>query len=212
VQEVLRLLGMSVDLFIDAATAVRYIGATGEYYGEHLTEITNIEFTPESQLDTRVIDSLYNHIIDRETYTRGKARRKGALATVVCLQIWVSASALASLLSRAPHHIQDALSPFHSVIHVPSTNDGHVSIFHASLRDLILDPARCGERDGVDVSDTHQKHTIKCLESLKKSLWRYICNLPEGMTSTLAHEIPIPSLASFRRCSDTHACIGRLIL
>ena len=94
------------------------------------------------------------------------------------------------LLDMPTGQIKADLSPFHSVILVPSGSDGHISIFHASFREFIVDPVRCGGGHHVDVSKGHEMLTVKCLQLLNRSLRRNICDLRENEIGALAHEIP----------------------
>ena len=81
------------------------------------------------------------------------------------------------------------LSPFHSVIHVPSGSHGHISIFHASFREFIIDPARCGDGHHVDACQGHESLTVRCLQLMNKSLRRNMCGLREDRVGALAHDI-----------------------
>ena len=93
-------------------------------------------------------------------------------------------------------HIKADLSPFHSVIHVPSGSKGHISIFHASFREFIVDPVRCADGHHVDVRKGHEMLTVKCLQLLNGSLRRNICDLRDDSIGSLAHEIPDLSVIS----------------
>ena len=136
-EELTTLLTRSDGLFIYAATAIRYIGAPGVNSPLRLTTI--VRPGRASVLQASTIDSLYSMIMDQAfdklEYEECISRRE-VLASVVVLQAPLSMAGIASLLDIRIHQAEVDLSPFHSVIHVPSANDGHVSIFHASFREL----------------------------------------------------------------------------
>ena len=189
-QELMTLLTRSDGLFIYAATAVRYIGAPDVNSQQRLTKIARPG--PASVLQSNTIDSLYGMIMDQafDKLEDGESIwRQEVLASVVLFQTPLSIAGITSLLGIPNDQAEADLSPFHSVIHVPSTVNGHVSIFHASFREYIVDPARYGHRHGVNAPKGHEILTVKCLQFLNRSLRRNICNLPEDTIGALPHEI-----------------------
>ena len=76
---------------------------------------------------------------------------------------------------------QVALSPFQSVIQMPTADTSPVTIFHASFPDFVVDPSRC-EKHHLNVSEGHQMLAAKCLRWLNHTLKRNICNLDKNMT------------------------------
>ena len=120
-------------LFIYAATVVRYISTQDVNFRQCLTEI--VWPGPSSMLQANTIDNLYLTIIvqafemleDKECMLR-----REVLTSVVLSQTPMSMTSMASLLEMPNGQIRADLSPFHSVIHVPSGSDGHISISHAS--------------------------------------------------------------------------------
>jgi len=190
------LLNLSADLFIYAATAIRYIRENDEDNKDRLTEITRLSSSHTPPFHTQAIDLFYKHIIDRafsHTVGRGRSNRTDVLATVVCLQTPLSMNGIASLLHLDIRDIQIALSPLQLVIHV--SDNGLINIFHASFREFIIDPERC-PGNIVEYSKTHEMLTAKCLQFLNMSLRRNICGLPEGRIGTLPHDIRDSSVIS----------------
>ena len=187
------LLDRSNGLFIYAATAVRYIDASDVDFRERLADVTCME--PFHALQTEEIDSLYQHIITKafvRIMPRELSRRSDVLAAIICLQTPLSIDAIASLLNLERRDIQVALSPLHSVLHVPE--HGQVEVFHASFRDFILDRTRSTVYS-VDSSDAHHKLVGKCLKCLNTSLRYNITNSPEcTMVGVLPYEIADPSI------------------
>lgn len=188
-QELTSLLDQSDRLFIYAATAVRYIGAPNVDFQQRLTDLTRPG--PVSWLQTDSMDFLYNKIMN-QAFTRlednERSTRQNVLTAVVFLQTPLSADGLAALLRKEKHRIDNALSPFYSVIGMPSSPSGHVSIFHSSFRDFIVSPAR-SKTHCIDTSGGHRMLAEKCLQHLNEYLRRNICNLPEDTIGSRPHII-----------------------
>ena len=145
-QELRALLNQSGRLFIYAATAVRYICASHGTYRQRLTAMTRPGSS--SPQKTERIDSFYSLIMEeafRDLDEEETLSRREVLSTVVFLRAPLSIQGIVSLLVFPEHDIRGSLSPFQSVIRVPSANAGQVSIFHTSFRDFIVNPARSKE-------------------------------------------------------------------
>ena len=189
-EELTTLVTRSDGLFIYAATAVRSIGAPGANSRLLLTK--TVQAGGASVLQASTIDSLYEMIMHQafdKLEDEECISRREVLASVVLLQTPLSMAGIASLLDISIDQVAVDLSPFHSVIHIPSSNDGHITIFHESFREYIVDPARCGIRHRVDGSKGHHMLTVNSLRLLNKSLRRNICNLPEDMRGADPHVI-----------------------
>ena len=182
------LLERSDRLFIYAATALRYIGAPDVDFRKRLKDITRL--TP-ARMQTGVIDSLYNEIMRQAFHYELKpeevSQRHKTLSAVVFVLVPLSLDAIACLSGMDSLQAQVALSPFRSVIQMPTANTSPVTIFHASFPDFIVDPSRC-EKHHMDVSEGHQKLAVKCLRWLNQTLKRNICNLDTNMTLSPIHE------------------------
>ena len=116
--------------------------------------------------------------------------RRQVLTSVVLFQTPLSMAGITSLLDMPDGQTEADLSPFHSVIHVPSGSHGYISIFHASFREFIVDPARCVDGYHVDACQGHKLLTVRCLQLMNKSLRRNMCSLREDRVGALAHDIP----------------------
>ena len=169
-------------LFIYAATAVRYIGTHEVDFRERLKDITRL--TP-ARMQTGVIDSLYNEIMRQAFHCELKPEevswRHKTLSAAVFVLVPLSLDAIASLSDMDTLQAQVALSPFRSVIQMPTADTSLVTIFHASFPDFIVDPSRC-EKHHLDVSEGHQKLAAKCLRWLNQTLERNIYPLDRHMT------------------------------
>ena len=184
------LLKRSDGLFIYAATAVRYIGAPDVDFRERLTDITRL--TP-ARMETGVIDSLYNEIMQQAFCSQLKpeevSRREKILSAVVFLVVPLPMGAIASMLSMDSLQAQISLAPFRSVIHVPPMADiSPVTIFHASFPDFIVNPSRCEKAFRLEQSKGHRMLTVQCLQCLNQFLKHNIWNLSMNMTVSSSHE------------------------
>ena len=171
------LLKRSDRLFIYAATAVRYIGTPEVDFRERLKHITRL--TP-ARMQTGVIDSLYNEIMRQAFHSQFEpeelSRRHKTLSAVVFVMVPLSLEGIACLMGMDRLKVQVALSPFRSVIQIPTADTSPVTIFHASFPDFVIDPSRC-EKHHLDVSEGHQVLAVKCLRGLNQTLKRNISNL-----------------------------------
>ena len=176
------LLERSDRLFIYAATAVRYIGAPEVDFRERLKHITRL--TP-ARMQTGVIDSLYNDIMRQafhwELEPEEVSRRHETLSAIVLVLVPLPVDTIACLMGMDTLQVQVALSPFRSVIQMPTVDTSPVTIFHASFPQFVLDPSRC-EKHHLDVSEGDQNLAVKCLRWLNHTLKRNICNLDKNMT------------------------------
>ena len=145
-EELTTLITLSDGLFIYAATAVRYIGAPNIDSRFRLTRI--VRPGRASVLQGNMIDSLYGMVMDQAfdgLEDEERFSRREVLASVVLFQTPLSMAGIASLLDIPIDQVKLDLSPFHSVLHIPSSNPGHVAIGHDSFREFLFDPARCGD-------------------------------------------------------------------
>ena len=188
-EELKALVVRSDGLFIYAATSIRYIGARGVNFRRRLTEIARPG--PTSVLQGSTIDNLYLMIMDQafdKLEDGERILRREVLTSVVLFQTPLSMTGMASLLHIPIDQTKADLSLFHSVVHVPFGSHGHISIFHASFREFIVDPARCGDGHHIDAGKGHEMLAVKCLLLLNSSLRKNICDLREDRIG-LAHEI-----------------------
>ncbi|KAG8745407.1 hypothetical protein FRC10_008117 [Ceratobasidium sp. 414] len=170
------------NLFIYAATAVRYIKPRGLSVDPH----ERLETMLEVRSDTRSkkheeIDALYSAILtaalaDPRLEQREAETIRMILHTVICVREPMNAEALAGLL-RLPNRrkVELALEPLRSVLHIPDST-GPVSTLHESFPDYMLNRDRSGEFfcDRTVHSELMVRH---CFEFMKDSLRFNICGL-----------------------------------
>ena len=182
------LLERSDRLFIYAATAVRYIGAPEVDFRARLQYITRL--TP-ARMQTGVIDSLYNEVMRQafhcELEPEEVSQRHTTLSAVVFVLVPLSLDAIACLSGMDSLQAQMALSPFRSVIQMPTADTSPVTIFHASFPDFIVDPSRCEKDFRLDHSDGHRSLAVQCLRCLNQTFKHKICNLDTNMILSPSH-------------------------
>ena len=202
-------------LFIYAATVVRFLGEDDGDFGIRLAHITRL--TP-ARMDTGVIDSLYNDIMEKAFHCRllpdEVSARREIVSAIIFLLAPLSTNTIASLLSMASSQPRTHLAPFQSVIHVPTADTTPVTNFHASFPDFIVDSTRC-QKHHLDASEGHQKLAVKCLRWLNQSLKRNICNLYTNKTlspSRVPNAIPeaLPYCCLHWASHLAHALAGTL--
>ena len=182
------LLERSNRLFIYAVTVVRFLVQDDGDFGMRLAYITRL--TP-GRIDTEVIDSLYNDIMERAFHRKlldaEVSARREIVSTVIFPLVPLSMNTIASLLSMAVSQPWTHLAPFRSVIHVPTADTSPINIFHTSFPDFIVDPSRCKEPFRLDQSEGNRMLTVRCLRCLNKTLERNIWNQSTNMTVSSSH-------------------------
>ena len=131
----------------------------------------------------------------------------------------LSIASIPSLLMRDNYETRFDLAPFFSVIHVPTSDNNAVSVFHASFREFIIHPSRC-EKHFLDTSRSHEMLAVKCLRYLNRTLRRHISDLASNTTGSPPHETNIipevlrycclhwaSHLAHALTCASAHAAV-----
>ena len=182
--EISALLDRSGELFIYAATAIRYITDGGQLYKSRLSAMANRDIK-SSTLQTSDIDDLYKHILDQACKSKEEGEvipMRQLVSMIVFLRNPLPIQAISSL-SGSDAHLY--LSPLTSVIHIPTHEEDAVTTFHASFPDFVTDPTRC-KRDppfsALVASEGHEILALKCLEQMNRSLKYNICEVPKELT------------------------------
>ncbi|CAE6440767.1 unnamed protein product [Rhizoctonia solani] len=182
------------NLFIYAATAVRYINPGVEAVDSRQRLKTILEVEKRSKKSTSDIDTLYTAILsaaidDKRLELEEQERIRAVLWTLICARepILVSALAVFSGLDEA-HLAVSALEPLRSVLHV-SEHNSLVTTLHASFPDFIFSQERSQEY--FCNRTTHDQFlAIRCLEIMRIQLRFNIC----GLESSFALDDEIPDL------------------
>ncbi|KAB5589311.1 Vegetative incompatibility protein HET-E-1 [Ceratobasidium theobromae] len=181
--DVKRLATLAGNLFIYAATAVRYIRPDTRGVDHHERLATMLAIDSESQKFAQ-IDGLYTAILcaaldAQDLELKERERMERVLWTAVCIREPISLGTLAALAGlRSENQALAALEPFRSVLHI-SERTGLISTLHASFSDFIFTQHRSG-RFFCDESAYGQLLARRCLEVMKAELQFNICDLPSS--------------------------------
>jgi hypothetical protein len=173
------------NLFIYAATAVRYIrpDKTAVDHKQRLKAMLAID--SESQKKHEQINTLYSAILsaaleDDNLEPKEKERIQLVLWTAVCAQEPVHVQTLAALAELSDEEqVLLALQPLRSVLHV-SEHSGLISTLHASFPDYMFDRSR-SKRFYCDEGSHSHMLARRCLEVMKKELRFNICDLESSL-------------------------------
>ncbi|KAG9086693.1 hypothetical protein FS749_003446 [Ceratobasidium sp. UAMH 11750] len=174
------------NLFIYAATAVRYIKPCGLSVDHHerLDTVLEVHSDPGSSRGSKKheeIDALYSAILtaalaDPRLEPSEAETIRDVLNTVICAREPMNAEALARLL-KLPNKqkVELSLEPLRSVLYIPDSA-GPVSTLHKSFPDYMLNPNR--SRDFFCDRTVHGELMVRrCFEIMKDSLQFNICGL-----------------------------------
>jgi hypothetical protein len=181
--EIRQLAEQADNLFIYAATAVRYICPENLLVNSHQRLKTMLGMSSKATTTNkhREIDTLYNDIVASALEHQGwepweAENMKLVLHTIVCLCEPITSEEMASLLRLDDvSEVQLALEHLRSVLHV-SESTGLISALHASFPDYILSEQRSG-RFFCNEAKHHKILALRCFDIMKGSLRFNICDL-----------------------------------
>ncbi|KAB5589312.1 Vegetative incompatibility protein HET-E-1 [Ceratobasidium theobromae] len=182
--DVKQLTALADNLFIYAATAVRYI-RPGKKSIDPRNRLARV-LTANSQLGKMLshIDSLYSTILsaaldDEDLEPEEKELIQLILRTAVCAREPIPLQTLAALSGASDEgQALAALEPLRSVVHV-SEHTGLISTLHASFPDYMFSQDR-SDRFFCDPGVHSQLLARRCLEIMKGQLQFNICDLPSS--------------------------------
>ncbi|KAB5588499.1 Protein translocase subunit SecA [Ceratobasidium theobromae] len=168
------------NLFIFAATAVRYISPDDDTIDSDERLETMLSVDAKSDKKFEHINVLYFTILnaainDPKLEPKERDRRLLVLWTAVCAREQVSVETLAALAGLKSSLVLGALQPLRSVLHI-SEHNSLVSTLHASFPDYMFDRDRSGDF-GCDEKTHNQFMVGRCFEIMKGQLKFNICNL-----------------------------------
>jgi hypothetical protein len=194
--EIRQLVARSGNLFIYAATLVRYIRPVKRSIDPRRRLRSVLEMTSEYTSRHAEIDTLYAAVLtsalDEEDLDAIEAQDlRDVLHTVLCVQEPVGIETLAALtgisdVSRA----LSALQPLRSVLHI-SESSGLVSTLHASFPDFMFSRERSGSFF-CDVAKRSQLLARRCFKVMQEQLRFNICSLG----SSFVPDEKVPDLQS----------------
>lgn len=195
--DVHNLVGLSVPLFIFAATVCRIFEDPQWDPVESLAEILT-QWNDRSQFD-----GTYLPVLNRLTKGQSKKQEKqlvqefqDILGVIVMLESPLSVVSLAEFLELSEEKVDRRLSLLHSVLSIPSDHAKPVRLFHLSFRDFLLDPTTRGRTPfWVDEKRMQQRLAARCLHicgSLRKNICglNHDTNRAEIDRQTIDHYLP----------------------
>ncbi|KAM7208696.1 hypothetical protein V8F06_014925 [Rhypophila decipiens] len=185
-QDVIRTLAqMAVPLFIFAATVCRFIeDKAWSNPGGQLKKILEYQAkTFDSELDK--LDATYLPILNQLTVGHTDLQRSRILAEfrdvvgpIVLLAQLLPMLSLARLLDIPPTTIHGKVNSLHSVLDIPSADNGPVRLFHLSFRDFLVDPVKRTKNEfWIDEAEYHKTLTERCIQLMSQCLKQDICCL-----------------------------------
>ncbi|KAH9852378.1 hypothetical protein C2E23DRAFT_903842 [Lenzites betulinus] len=195
-QEVDELVELASELFIFAATAVKFVGDGRTNDPERQLVFLLRPSEPSSVAAARdspyrYLDALYLQVLKSafpKLDRRVRAEMKNILGTIALVQEQLHPGALEALLHLKGGLVRRTLRDVHSIIVVPPTDEEVIRVIHRSFADFIVDRDRCTESDFLVHSSL--QHTVianHCLQNLFL-LRRDICQVRNE--SLLNIEIP----------------------
>ncbi|KAH9888061.1 hypothetical protein C8Q73DRAFT_794488 [Cubamyces lactineus] len=223
-EQVDALVELASELFIFAATAVKFVGDQQANDPERQLNLllnppspSAIPISPTSPYNH--LDALYTQVlksafpkVDRPL----RANIKIVLGTIALAQEQLSPGALEALLHLTSGTVRRTLRQTHSIIIVPPTDEEVIRVIHRSFADFITDASRCVEADfRVNPPIQHTVIAKHCLQTLLL-LQRNICRISDeallnvevpGLNERLAKYIP-PNLKYSCKYWSYHLCLA----
>ncbi|ELU44356.1 peptidase C14 [Rhizoctonia solani AG-1 IA] len=185
-QDIERLSAYAGNLFIIAATMVRYIRGHGPVISAYRcrqrleTTLAMVKSGTRDAEQDGTIDALYTSILEHVLEQGGLAKDKAAeiyqiLWATLCMREPVSIETLSKVLGMNSPIVTDAVNRLQSVLHLSRTT-GAVSIFHVSFPDFMFSKERAG-RFYCDKSVHDDLLSRSCFNLMHEQLRFNICNL-----------------------------------
>ncbi|KAG8688642.1 hypothetical protein FRC11_005029, partial [Ceratobasidium sp. 423] len=186
--QVLQLAKQSGNLFIYAATLVRYIRPrhvrvdstsrlqkilTMDLQREHIGGSHSTKLYEELDiLYRKVLELAFHEDLENEELET----MRNVLQTVVCVKEPVAIETLAGLLESTEMKILHSLEPLYSVLHIPE-GGGLISTLHASFPDFLLNKLRAGEMYYCDETRRNEVLACNCFNVMRQQLQFNLCKL-----------------------------------
>jgi NACHT domain/Heterokaryon incompatibility protein (HET) len=177
-----RLVAMSGNLFIWAATVCRFVSEGGMLVKKRLLSILERSHSdgPETALDQiylMVLKSAIGSTLSEEEKAEVTHHFQLTLGTIAVLFAPLSVAGLGHLLSLETEEVEQTLADLHSILDVPSDTKRPIRLHHPSFRDFLCDHSRC--RNEALCVDRFAMHSMLADRSLNTMsiLRRDICDL-----------------------------------
>ena len=183
-----RLSALAGNLFIFAATAVRFIGNVRVRNPQRQLDIVLGGRLAPGERPYSSLDSLYWKVLDNavpkddESFVMLRERFLLVVGAIIILRDPLCVSALALMVDREGNEIEATLEFLHSVVIVPPPDAPNeaLQVFHKSFVDFLTDKKRCvdpndksyatDERFFIDTPDHEAFLACQCLEIMVNSL------------------------------------------
>jgi hypothetical protein len=175
-----KLVEKAAGFFIFAFTICRYLESPGDLQ-KRLESISNLDTNAKEgrlgidKLYQLIIDAALSNFVDDETVSQCGL----VIAAIVLLFDPLSLVDLAAVLNVNPDSLRDVLRDFHSVLVIPSNENGIINTFHASFHDFLTDRTRYLGKIYVDPEQRHMEITMHLLRRMMVGLKKNICQLDE---------------------------------
>lgn len=177
-----RLVAMSGNLFIWAATVCRFVSKGGRLVKNRLLSILERHqdpSEPNSALDRiylMVLESAVSNDLSDDEQAVVMNYLRLTLGTIAVLFAPLSVAGLGHLLGHETEEVEQTLADLHSILDIPSGTERPIRLHHPSLRDFLYDRSRCHEYLFVNQTVTHNllaERSLSVMSVLRKDL----CNL-----------------------------------
>ena len=196
-------------LFIYASTACRFIGDPSWDPEENLSIVLQDDYVGQSP--TGDLDDMYTKILMRSITPgsrdeqRQSAQFRQIVGSIVVLFDSLPTVPLCRLLGIREEVVRLRLRCLHSVLDIPTGQEGLIRLIHPSFRDFLLSKDRCLDpRFWVAEETAHKDLFVSCLNLLSNELKRDICNLRHP--GTLASEVGSDVVESCIPLDVQYAC------
>ena len=196
-------------LFIYASTACRFIADPSWDPEENLSIVLQDDYVGQSP--TGDLDDMYTKILVR-SITRGSrdeqkqsAQFRQIVGSIVVLFDSLPAGPLCRLLGTREEVARLRLRCLHSVLDIPTGQEGPIRLIHPSFRDFLLSKDRCLDSRFWVAGDAAHRHLfVSCLNILSNTLRRDICNIRHP--GALASEVGSRAVESCIPLDVQYAC------
>lgn len=156
-EEVQRLIEKSSGQFIFASTVIKFIDSHQHWPPDRLNIISQISPCGKTTPFARM-DSLYIYILESASDNIETALEiLTALLFLRHQDLQLTPRFVGSFLSLREGEIFTVLSDLHSIIHLPSTQEEELRLFHASLGDFLTDHSRSGDTFFLNHGVSHRR-------------------------------------------------------
>lgn len=172
-----KLVGMSIPLFIFAATVCRFIGDGIRDPEERIRLILQSQGVSQSAQMENIYQPVLEHLLnprDENESRRLENEFRDIVGVIILLTTPLSVHSLGKLLSLPEGNISFLLRKLHSVLSVPKSIHLPVRFLHLSFRDYLLNTKSAFH---VDEEEMHRKMALHCLRVMNVSLKHNICSL-----------------------------------